>query len=168
MATNTFLSSSSSTSEWNYDVILSYIEEETVNNFTSKLYTSLESANIKAFKEDAENFKRGDQISDSLMKGIKESRCAIIIFSRNYASSTRCLEELSLIMECWEKLGQRVIPVFLMGVTGSDIRRQTGSFEEPFRQLEECFDREMVKRWRSDLKIAGELCGWNLKDVPNG
>ncbi|XP_042518552.1 toll/interleukin-1 receptor-like protein [Macadamia integrifolia] len=164
MATHTVIKSSFA-SGWNYDVILSYEEEEeTGNNFASNLYALLERANIKVFKNDAEISKRGDQISPVLMKGINESRCAIILFSRNYASSTQCLEELSLIMECREKLGQKVFPVFLMGVEGSDVRRQKGSFGKPFGQHQECFEPEVLKRWRSALEIAGELRGWNLKD----
>ncbi|XP_043710604.1 disease resistance protein RPS2-like [Telopea speciosissima] len=170
MATHTVIPSSSDCG-WNYDVILNYKEdEETGNNFASNLYASLERANFKTFlKDHHENSKRGEQmISEELKKRIKESRCAIIIFSRNYASSRRCLEELALIMDCRKNLGQRVIPVFLMGVEGSDVRRQKGSFEEPFRKHQECFEGEVVERWRSDLKLAGELCGLNLKDFPNG
>ncbi|XP_042518633.1 TMV resistance protein N-like [Macadamia integrifolia] len=166
MVTHTVTRSSSSSGR-NYDVILNYKEEEgeeTGNNFASKLYTFLEKANIKTFKDDAEISKRDHISADAVMKVIKESRCAIILFSWNYASSTRCLEELSLIMECRKKNGQRVIPVFLMGVEGSNVRRQKGSFEEPFRRHEENLKREVVERWRLDLKIAGELCGLNLKD----
>ncbi|XP_042517282.1 TMV resistance protein N-like [Macadamia integrifolia] len=164
MANHTVIPSSSA-SGWNYDVILSFKQEEKErgNSFASNLCASLEGANIKTFK-DYERSKRGDQISAALIKGINESRCAIILFSRNYASSIRCLEELSLIMECREKLGQKVFPVFLMGVEGSDVRRQKGSFGEPFRLHQECFEPEVVKRWRSALEIAGELRGWNLKD----
>ncbi|XP_042516547.1 disease resistance protein RPS2-like [Macadamia integrifolia] len=172
MATHTVIPSSSSASGFNYDVILSYQEEEeeTIgNNFASKLYASLEKVEIKTFRDD-ENSKREEQISAVKLKGINESRCAVILFSRNYASSTRCLEELALMMESKEKLGQRVIPVFLMGVQGSDVRRQKGSFEEPFllHQQRFQFQPEVVERWRSALSVAGELCGFNLKDIPHG
>ncbi|XP_042518454.1 disease resistance protein At4g27190-like [Macadamia integrifolia] len=170
MATHTVIPSSSSASGFNCDVVLNYQEEEeetTGNHFASNLYTALERANIKTFKDD-DNSKQGEQISEALLKGIKESRCAVILFSRNYASSRRCLEELSLMIECRKKLGQRVIPVFLMGVQGSDVRRQEGCFEEPFRLHQQCFPPEVVERWRSALKIAGELCGFNLKDIPHG
>ncbi|XP_043710571.1 disease resistance protein RPS2-like [Telopea speciosissima] len=159
-----FSSSSSSASRWSYDVFLSFRGEDTRDNFTRKLYDALVGRRIETFKDD-EKLKIGDLISEALKKAIKESRFAIIIFSRNYGNSRWCLEELALIMECWEKHhGQKVFPVFLKGVEGSDVRRQKGSFEEPFRKHQERFEPEMVERWRSALKIAGELRGWNLKD----
>ncbi|XP_043714953.1 disease resistance protein RPV1-like [Telopea speciosissima] len=159
---------SSSSSGWKYDVFLSYEREETENiNFASKLCAFLEKTNLKTLKDD-EPMKAGEHISPMLMQRIKESRCAIIIFSRNYASSIGCLEELTLTMECRKKLGQKVFPVFLMGVKPSEVRHQKGSFEEPFRFYQEHFEPEVVEGWRSALRAAGEISGWNMNDLPHG
>ncbi|XP_042511310.1 disease resistance protein RPV1-like isoform X1 [Macadamia integrifolia] len=165
MATHTVISSFSS-SRSNYDVFLSFEGEETEKIFASNLYAFLERAEIKTFKDDEHMNRRGEHLSETVKKGIKESRIAIVIFSRNYASKISCLEELELIMECKENLGQKVFPVFLMGVDGSTVRDQKGSFEEPFRLYQECFEGEMVERWRSALRKAGGIRGWNLIDVP--
>ncbi|XP_042518612.1 disease resistance protein RPS5-like [Macadamia integrifolia] len=157
-------SSSSSTFQWN--VFLSFRGKDTRNNFTSHLYAALDKEGIKTFKDD-EKLKKGELISDALKKAIKKSRFSIIIFSRNYANSRWCLEELAWIMERWEKHGQKVFPVFLSGVNPLDVENQKGGFGEPFDEHEKHFSREMVERWRSALRVAAQLSGWSFKDFGN-
>ena len=44
--------------------------------------------------------KRGKKIWEELVKVIKTSRIAVIVFSKNYANSRWCLDELVVIMDC--------------------------------------------------------------------
>lgn len=97
------------------------------------------------------------------MKAIEESMVSVIVFSKNYANSSWCLEELVKIIECQDIMGQRVLPVFY-DVDPSDVRGQKGSFQTAFQQHEVKFedDLEKVKRWREALKTAANLSGWDV------
>lgn len=90
--------------KWEYDAFLSFRGEDTRNNFVAHLHKRLEDRGVNVFKDD-EKLERGRPISAELLKAIEESRIAIIIFSKYYASSIWCLEELTKIMECVEKKG---------------------------------------------------------------
>ncbi|XP_006356543.2 uncharacterized protein, partial [Solanum tuberosum] len=106
--------------KWKYDAFLSFRGDDTRNNFVAHLYKRLEDIGINVFKDDVK-LKRGKFISTELLKAIEESRTAIIIFSEDYASSTWCLEELTMIMECVDKKEQKAYPVFY-NIEPSDIR----------------------------------------------
>ena len=80
-------SSSSSSRKWKYDVFLSFRGEDTRKNFTDHLYATLKQKGIITFRDD-KNLKRGESISPELLKAIEESMFAIVILSKNYASST--------------------------------------------------------------------------------
>ena len=95
-------SSPSSSRKWKHDVFLSFRGEDTCKNFTNHLYAILKQKSIITFRAD-KNLKRGEPISPELLKAIEESMFAIVILSKNYASSTWCLDELVKIMECKKK-----------------------------------------------------------------
>ncbi|XP_042962339.1 TMV resistance protein N-like [Carya illinoinensis] len=87
-----------------YDAFLSFHGKDTRKNFTAHLYTSLKQGGIFAFRDD-EELERGEYISEKLLKAIEESKFAIVVLSRNYASSRWCLIELAKIVECMERRG---------------------------------------------------------------
>ncbi|XP_075649613.1 TMV resistance protein N-like [Castanea sativa] len=155
-------SSSSSTHRLTYEVFLSFRGEDTRNGFTSHLYTALDQKGIYTFIDD-EKLERGKSISPTLMKAIKESRVAIVIFSKNYASSTWCLEELEEIIGCITKTGMTVLPIFYY-VDPSDIRKLIGTFKQAFDEHEQRFKEniEKVQKWRAILKEAANTSGWHL------
>ncbi|XP_031251295.1 TMV resistance protein N-like [Pistacia vera] len=103
-------SSSTAVEVRKHDVFLSFCGEDTRTTFTSTLHGVLEEASINVFIDDELN--RGEEISSSLMSAIKESMISVIIFSKGYASSRWCPEELVKIMECKKTQKQVVIPVF--------------------------------------------------------
>ena len=117
--------SSSSTHQWKYDVFLSFRGEDTRNNFTDHLYVALQRKDILTFRD--EKLEKGKSISD-LFKTIEKSQIAIIILSKNYASSTWCLNELAKIVKCREEMGLIVLPIFY-DVDPTDVRKQTGTFK---------------------------------------
>nr|XP_043631071.1 disease resistance protein RPV1-like [Erigeron canadensis] len=51
-------------------------------------------------------------VSPDLLKVIEESKIAVVIFSKSYAEYFWCLDELAKIMECQERMGQKVLPDF--------------------------------------------------------
>ncbi|KAE9588313.1 putative TIR domain, winged helix-turn-helix DNA-binding domain-containing protein [Lupinus albus] len=149
---------------WFYHVFLSFRGEDTRETFTGNLYNALDQRGINTFIDD-EELRIGEEISPSLLKAIENSRIAIIIFSKNYASSTWCLDELLSIMECKKHKGQVVCSVFY-NVNPSDVRHQKGSYEEAFVMLEERFkgNMEKVQKWRSALHEAANLSGWHFSN----
>ena len=101
-------SSSSSTCQWKCDVFISFRGEDTRNTFADLLYDAFKREGIIAFKDD-EKLEKGKTISPELSNAIEKSRYVVVIFSKNYTSSTWCLNELVKIVQC-EK--EKIWPVF--------------------------------------------------------
>ncbi|KAH0714073.1 hypothetical protein KY284_006978 [Solanum tuberosum] len=147
-----------------YDVFLSFRGKDTRRNFMSHLYQGLENRGIVTFLDD-KRLEDGDSISEELMKAIEESQVAVIIFSKNYATSSWCLNELVKIMECKEKENghMTVIPVFC-NVDASHVRYQSESFKTAFAKHKSRYNddegKQKVKRWKTALTAAAELKGY--------
>ncbi|XP_057987227.1 disease resistance protein RPV1 isoform X2 [Hevea brasiliensis] len=154
-------SSSIIPSKITYDVFLSFRGSDTRSNFTSHIYAALCRKHITTFIDD-NSLDRGEEIKETLLKAIEESKIYVIIFSENYASSHWCLDELVKIMECMKTMGRKVLPVFYH-VDPSDVRKQTGKLGEAFgkvkQQFKESIDR--VERWSTALTEAANLSGWD-------
>ncbi|XP_050275096.1 disease resistance protein RPV1-like isoform X2 [Quercus robur] len=162
LLTNKRAFSSSFTQRCRYDVFLSFREEDTRNSFTSNLNGILRYNGINTFMDD--ELQRGEIISTELLEAIESSKFSIIVFSKNYATSTWCLDELVKILEC-KKNGQVVFPVFYE-VDPSEVRNQKGKFGEALAKHEENFKygTNKVQRWRAALNEAGNLSGWHYKN----
>ncbi|CAL0318892.1 unnamed protein product [Lupinus luteus] len=154
----------STKSKGKYHVFLSFRGEDTRLNFTDHLYEALVRKGIITFRDD-EELERGESISQNLLDAIEESLIAIVVISKNYASSTWCLDELQKIVECKQSLGLHVFPIFY-GVDPSHVRHQRESFEEAFNDHEHKFvgDKEKVQKWRDVLKYVAKLSGWDSKN----
>ncbi|XP_031280190.1 disease resistance-like protein DSC1 [Pistacia vera] len=156
-------SSSSSRVSKKYHVFLSFRGEDTRDNFTSHLYAALCSKNINTFIDD-DKLDKGDEISEALLNAIEESMIAVIVFSKGYATSRWCLEELAKIIECKKTRDLMVVPVFYH-VDPSDVRNQTGTFGEAFVNHEEKQSSEKVMRWRNALNEAANLSGFDSSNI---
>ncbi|XP_030963430.1 TMV resistance protein N-like isoform X3 [Quercus lobata] len=153
-----------STPQWKYEVFLSFRGVDTRRGFTDHLYAALQRKGILTFRDD-EELERGKPISPELLKAIEESRFAIVIFSRNYAFSTWCLDELAKIIRCMRETGLTVWPVFY-DVDPSNVRKQTRTFGEAFSEHENRFTENIkkVEIWRDALREVTNLSGWHLQD----
>ncbi|XP_038709854.1 disease resistance protein RPV1-like [Tripterygium wilfordii] len=162
--TRSKLDESSSTTRFSYHVFLSFRGEETRKNFTDHLYTALVQRGIHVFRDDDE-IDRGENIQSALYEAIQGSKAAIIVFSKDYASSRWCLDELVMIMERRRTVGLIVLPVFYH-VNPSHVRKQTGSFRKAFVGHEKRFkdQRERVEHWRAALREAADLGGMVLEN----
>ncbi|MED6192395.1 hypothetical protein PIB30_009758 [Stylosanthes scabra] len=156
-------SSSSSSRHWEYYVFLNFRGPDTRYGFTGYLYKALCDKGIHTFM-DFDDIHRGNEISTSLMKAIEASRIAILVFSKNYAQSSYCLNELVKIMECSKHHGQFVLPVFY-GVDPSVVRNQKGIYEEALAMTGRRFEHDMdrVQRWRTAMADAANLSGLHFK-----
>ncbi|XP_031280692.1 toll/interleukin-1 receptor-like protein isoform X3 [Pistacia vera] len=147
-----------------YDIFLNFQGKDTGKNFTDHLCANLVRKRFNVFKGEKE-LERGTPVSPEITKGaIEKSRISIVIFSKSYASSTRCLEELVRIVECMKTKGQVAIPIFY-DVEPSVPRRQKGGFQEAFTKYEEMLEKtENVQMWRNALEEMANLSGFNLQE----
>nr|XP_023909367.1 TMV resistance protein N-like [Quercus suber] len=157
---------SSITPRWKYDVFLNFRGEDTHNTFIDHLYEALKKKSIITFR-DEEKLETGKSVSLELFKAIEDSMIVVVIFSKNYASSTWCLDELGKIVEYMKEKGMTVLPVFY-DVDPSDVRKQLGTFEKAFVAHEEPFreNMEKVERWKAALTEVANLKGWHLVNRP--
>ena len=161
-----FSSSSSSNSiithRCTYDVFLSFRGKDTRYNFTGDLDNALHKKGINTtfidVDDDELETKRDEELSETLVKAIEGSRTSVVVLSRNYASSTRCLDQLVKILECKQTKGQVVLPVFWK-VDPSDVRHQRKSFAKALAQLE---DNTKMQSWKTALKNVANLSGWHI------
>ncbi|KAG6679401.1 hypothetical protein I3842_14G129700 [Carya illinoinensis] len=151
-------------SRWKYEVFLSFYGKDTRKGFTDHLHADLKRKGILVFRDD-EALKRGEYISQALLKAIQESQYAIVIFSAKYAFSKWCLMELAEIIEWEEKKKLKVIPIFYH-VDPSDVRNQSGSFAKAFTAYEKDpqMDRKDTDMWKNALRKAGSIAGWHIHD----
>ncbi|BAT72698.1 hypothetical protein VIGAN_01012900 [Vigna angularis var. angularis] len=149
-----------STSTTSYHVFLSFRGEDTRKNFISHLYAALQRKRIKAYID--ERAQKGEEISLALQTAIEESKIYVLVFSENYASSTWCLKELTMILNCKKRYGRDVIPVFYK-VDPSTVRKQEERYKEAFEEHEQLFkdDMEKVQGWKDALTEAAGLSGWD-------
>ncbi|KAJ9554589.1 hypothetical protein OSB04_018634 [Centaurea solstitialis] len=161
-STSSMASSSSSFSSqlWEYDVFLSFRGTDTRDTFVDHLYSALVQQGIYTYK-DEQTLPRGETIGPSLFKAIEESHIVVVIFSKNYADSSWCLQELAHIMKCKDERGQVVIPIFYH-IDPSELRNQKRKYGEALAKHES--EKKNVESWRKALKEAGNLSGY----VANG
>ncbi|KAL2342234.1 hypothetical protein Fmac_010174 [Flemingia macrophylla] len=148
----------SSSKRYEYDIFLSFRGEDTRKNLTSHLDKALNKEKIKTFIDD--RLEKGNEISTTLIKTIENSRISIVIFSKNYASSKWCLNELSKIMDCKRVQEQIVMPVFY-DIDPSHVRNQTEGYKDAFEKHKED---SRCDQWRNDLNEAANIAGWDSRN----
>ncbi|CAN6569918.1 unnamed protein product [Malus baccata var. baccata] len=169
MAAKSSRDSSSSSYRCSYHAFLSFRGQDTRRGFTDHLYRALELAGIHTFRDDDE-IKRGENIESELEKAIQESQVSIIVFSKDYASSRWCLNELLKTVERRNTDHRHVVLPVFYEVDPSDVRKQSGPFAEAFARHEERFSTETdkVEQWRRALGDVASLGGMVLGDRYEG
>ena len=92
------------------------------------------------------------------MKAIETSRIAVVVFSKNYATSDWCLDELVKIVDCKRLLNQRVLPIFY-DVSQSKVLEHKGIFAGAL--LNGPIDK--MNNWRDALIEAANLVRLHLE-----
>ncbi|KAL4592587.1 hypothetical protein LXL04_005587 [Taraxacum kok-saghyz] len=140
-------------SEWETKQVAN--RSDTRKTFVDHLYKALDQNGIHTYKDDV-TLRRGESISPSLLKAIEESQIAVIIFSKNYANSTWCLDELTHIMECRDKRKQVVMPIFY-DVEPWEVRKQKRTYKEAFDKYELESKKKIKSRGQA---IMNDPWGW--------
>ncbi|XP_024963043.1 TMV resistance protein N-like [Cynara cardunculus var. scolymus] len=147
-----------------YDVFLSFRGEDTRTNFVDHLYDALKRQNIETYKDD-KNLQKGKRIGKELFEAIEDSRFHVIVFSKNYASSSWCLDELVKIMECQKMMTEQTVYPIFYHVEPTEVRQQSGEFGKAFAKHEKA---EATQKWRDALVEATSFSGWDLMTIANG
>lgn len=86
----------------------------------------------------------------------------LLLFSENFASSTRCLDELVNILECMKMKNQLVWPIFFK-VEPWEVRNQKGRFGEAMLKLEKWLQNYpyRILQWKKALHQVSLIAGWN-------
>ncbi|XP_076929886.1 TMV resistance protein N-like [Bidens hawaiensis] len=146
------------------DIFISYSFEDIGKTFISHLRSALIRNSFTI--SDHTMLPVGQNMHLELLKAIEESEMYVVVFSPDYASSVRSLDELVDIMDSFNKFDEKkVVPVFYK-VGPSDVRSQKGPFMEPFQahQTNTNLDPLRVQEWRQALKDVSQLSGLTLQN----
>ncbi|PHU20117.1 hypothetical protein BC332_11268 [Capsicum chinense] len=131
-------------------------------NLIDVLFTRLCQFGINSFKDDDGDTKVVSL--DQLLQTIEGSRISFIIFSKCYADSRDCLDNLVKVVE-WKHL--LVLPVFY-DIDSSHVHKQTGTFSDALARQEVRHGIEKVEKWKAALTKVANLSGWHLENIGQG
>ncbi|XP_057751336.1 disease resistance protein RUN1-like [Arachis stenosperma] len=158
-------SMASSSTRPKYDVFVSFRGEDVRNTFADHLFAAFRKNGIVAFRDDR-NLMQGQHISTELVQAIEGSQVLIVIFSKNYATSSWCLQELAKMLDCSNTITEpNLLPIFY-DVSPSEVRKQTGDYGKALAEHEERFkdNSKMVQQWRESLLQVSNLSGWDIQN----
>ncbi|VYS59334.1 unnamed protein product [Arabidopsis thaliana] len=158
---------------WKHHVFPSFHGADVRKTILSHILESFRRKGIDPFIDN--NIERSKSIGLELKEAIKGSKIAIVLLSKNYASSSWCLDELAEIMKCRELLGQIVMTIFYE-VDPTDIKKQTGEFGKAFTKTCKGKTKSMLrdgeKLWRMwqqspDIILTNDMIEKIATDVSN-
>lgn len=147
-----------SSQNWTHNVFPSFRGEDVRKDFLSHIQNEFQRKGITPFND--KRIKRGEFIGPELIRAIRGSKIAIILLSRNYASSKWCLDELVEIMKCREELGQTVMAIFYK-VDPSDVKKLTGNFGKVFKKACVGKNKENIGRWKEALAKVSTIASYD-------
>ncbi|CAL5195435.1 unnamed protein product [Lathyrus oleraceus] len=146
--------------EYIHDVFINFRGKDTRHSFVSHLNAGLTNAGIKTYIDN--QLHKGTELGPELSRAIECSRISILVFSKNYAESCWCLNELQKVIECHLTRNQLVVPVFY-DVEPSVVRHQKGAFGQVLRATAKLHSPKLLI-WRSALTQAAHFSGWHVKN----
>ncbi|CAI9269645.1 unnamed protein product [Lactuca saligna] len=125
---------------------------------------SSSSSSTQAHRYDVFLSFRGEDLKPELEYAIKSSRASVIVLSKNYATSTWCLDELVLILEQRMKSNHIVIPIFYH-VEPTNVRKQQSSFGDAMAKHKQKMEVETNSTKRNQWVQKIELWNKALREV---
>lgn len=139
-----------------YDVFLNHRGPDTKEKFVIPLQSKLQQKGIQSFV-DKESIHLGENVFTKIDDAINMAHMHIAIFSKTYAQSTFCLNELYEMI----RSGKPIVPVFY-DVKPEHVRwprRQDGPYEKSLKKHDARQKPEVVERWERVLERAANIRG---------
>ncbi|CAN8277068.1 unnamed protein product [Cochlearia groenlandica] len=133
--------------------------------FISFLEPALQHEYINVFIDELE--LRGRDLQNLFLR-IEASKIALVIFSKDYANSEWCLDELAKIKECMDLGNLVVIPIFYK-VQPSDLKNRESCFGEYFTNLKSKYsnEEERIRKWEEALTSIPQKFGLSFPETSN-
>uniref|UniRef100_M4D5A8 TIR domain-containing protein n=1 Tax=Brassica campestris TaxID=3711 RepID=M4D5A8_BRACM len=144
---------------WKYDVFISFSGEDDSNNKLSNLLAKFKGKLMSTPH-------RCKSVTPELVQAIRASKGSIVLLSKSYASSSRCLDELVEIMNCNKELAQKVVAIFY-NVAPSDVRLQSGDFGRAFQTTCIGKSEDEKRKWAQALADLANMDGVNSRKWAN-
>lgn len=147
-----------------YNVFVNHRGPDVKLTFAAHLNDALCRAGFYPFL-DTKSIREGSNVFKSIDEGLGGATVHVAIFSKRYAESQYCLEELCAMLRS-QKV---IIPVFY-DVKPENLRNtDTGPYAEAFskHQHRRGRDKDQIQKWKDALLQVAEFRGF-LKDEVNG
>ena len=145
-----------------YDVFINHRGPDVKKTFVAHLYDALRRWGIKSQPFlDAEDIRYGHHVFKEIDKALKGVCVHVAIFSKGYAESIYCLDELCAML----KSDRRIIPVFY-DVEAGDLRRpEDGPYKEAFKKHEKRGRTKKIPRWKEALHKVADFRAFRMDEV---
>ncbi|CAK9224471.1 unnamed protein product [Sphagnum troendelagicum] len=154
-----FSAPKSCTLPWRYDVFLNHRGPDVKDTFVAHLNDALCAAGFHPFL-DAKSLIKGKHPYNSINEALSGVGVHVAIFSKGYAESKYCLDELHDMLES----GKLILPVFY-GVEVEHLRRPyDGPFAAGLRKHKKRGRHQDVERWETALAKVADLQGFRLAE----
>jgi hypothetical protein len=141
-----------------YHVFINHRGSDTKKNLASLIYRELDRYGLRVFL-DKEELRPGETLSVAIRRAIHSASVHIAIFSKRYAESRWCLEELCWILRVAHE--HTIIPVFYevepYHLRNIDREPYAKAFEEHKRKGKDSM--EVLERWKEALKEVSYISG---------
>ena len=143
-----------------YDVFINHRGPDVKKTFVAHLYKALRSCGSQPFL-DAKDIGYGEPVFEEIDKALIGACVHVAIFSKGYAESKYCLEELCAML----KSKQRIIPVFY-DVEAENLRSpEDGPFKEAFEKHQKRGRTEKIPIWKEALDKVADYRAFRMDEV---
>ncbi|KAG0586578.1 hypothetical protein KC19_2G101200 [Ceratodon purpureus] len=143
-----------------YNVFINHRGPDVKKTFVAHLNAALRRDGFRPFL-DAKDIGQGRHVFKSIDKALKGACVHVAIFSKRYAESKYCLNELSDML----RSGQVILPVFY-GVNPDDLRwTENEPFKKGFEKHLKRGRTEEIRKWKDALREVSDYRGFRLDEV---
>jgi len=141
-------------SDFTHDVFLCSSPKGNSTTFTDYIYQALLDSKITTVR-----------FSEDITTTIDKCRISMVVFCENYAYSTRCLDELVKIIDCYDTKQKDVCVIFYK-MEPSDVWLQKNCYERGLIEHEKNLRRgsDKFKAWELALSRIRDLGGEHCRD----
>ena len=143
-----------------YDVFINHRGPDVKKTFVAHLYAALSSWGFRPFL-DAQDIDIAEPVFEEIDKALKGACVHVAIFSKRYAESIYCLDELCAML----KSGRRIIPVFYDVDPGHLRRPEVGPYREAFKKHQDRETTEKISIWKEALHKVVDYRGFRMDEV---